>query len=85
VKYLTLVILVWTSSEQSRYSISYINHIYVHTLKENIPLRHRLVLGEQKYYTVRKLGPDVKSVTVRLTEISGTTLIKGYRADPRGK
>lgn len=48
-------------------------------------MRDRLALGEQKYYRVGRIASDVKSVVVRLTEVSGTTVIKGYRADPRGK
>jgi hypothetical protein len=55
------------------------------TLRENTPLKDRLSLGEHKNYRVGYLGPDVKSVTVRLSEISGMTVIKGYRIDPRGK
>lgn len=84
-KKLVLAVLTWTSTDRARYSITNLNHVGVKTLRENFPVKDRLALGEQKYYKLGKIASDVKSVTVRLTEISGATVIKGYRADPRGK
>jgi len=79
-----LVVLVWADSDRARYSITNLNHVGVRTLRENFPLKDRLSLGEHKYYRVSRLASGIKSVTVHLTEISGATVIKGYRADPRG-
>lgn len=79
------MILVYTESSSTTYSITNVNHIQMRTLRESHPIRDRLSIGEHKYYKVAKPEPTVKAVKVHIIEISGASLITAYRVDPRGR
>lgn len=79
VKRLQFLILVYTTSDSSKYSITNINHFNTRTLREGMPTRGRASQGHHSYYRVAKLSEDARSVEVHLLETSGVTTMLGYR------
>lgn len=53
-----------------QFTIRYIDE-RVRTLRENNPVKDRLLMGEKKVYKVSAIPSDVNYVSVRLVEISG--------------
>lgn len=78
-KKLTLLILVYTNSESSKYSINNQNYLATRTIREGFPIRGRASIGQKNYYRVAKLTDDAKSVEIHLMEVSGVTTMLGYR------
>ena len=51
-------------------------------LRDNHPIKDRLVMGEKRVYRAVPIEEDVKYVAIHLVEISGTTRMIGSNKNP---
>jgi hypothetical protein len=65
------------------YTLQYMNTGNTYFLKEKELRKDRLSIDETKYYFFSNKDPDIESIKLHITEISGEVMMQGYLEDPR--